>query len=657
MKILLHLFLFVSLISTISAQNAYLDAQVITQFSDEFRREAPQLLASDNWEVDSIDRHKIENFLHFLENPFDQNIEPFDVQEIYDLWDVVYTEAIGYKKDQLEEIRFKKEDMESIPRQSAPALAPGGLSFATRVIDATAQFLVNRSKKELTISFFNKFQDQLNQVHQIPLSENTQMEVRLKSILPATYLLLDSRQYFDTPSLGKTWITAFKKDIAALPLSIENTLKLSPDFNHTKIGRFTLAFFDIIEKVEQGYHPMDVVENAANTYQQYRQYSIDQYLGLLGLIAMNTIDFDENNFRKWVRPGTLRNMDDMNATYYLGLIYQQGLQKGLFEQIHLTDSLTLNNAINIKNHEHFFSLVKHLMTNLERIEHHLSIAKDSINSDRTALSAYLNYTNTVYSIVDNMVEDTYGLVGTDAYYQSDYYQKFRPVAYDISNFNRSLGNENYGESLLTTISFLKHLSDGNKEMDGFIKPLTYYANFLIDIIAASENESIDIKGIIENYALPVGSYRIKRHNNTSIDLNAYPGLYAGYEFSGSNSSNIGVTAPIGFSFSWRSQLTGESSASNSIFLSALDIGAPFSFRFADDSANGFPEDIKWEQIFSPGLFYIYGFKNAPLAFAMGCQYTPLLRKIEVDQVVNQESVLRFSLSLNVDIPIFNFRRN
>ena len=109
-----------------------------------------------------------------------------------------------------------------------------------------------------------------------------------------------------------------------------------------------------------------------------------------------------------------------------------------------------------------------------------------------------------------------------------------------------------------------------------------------------------------------------------------------------------------FAFSWSKKNKDETySPSHSLFISALDLGAPFSYRFVNDSAEGLPENITWEQIFSPGVFYVFGFKNTPLALSTGIQYTPLLRKIETQNILDDENVVRISMALTVDIPIFN----
>jgi hypothetical protein len=121
-------------------------------------------------------------------------------------------------------------------------------------------------------------------------------------------------------------------------------------------------------------------------------------------------------------------------------------------------------------------------------------------------------------------------------------------------------------------------------------------------------------------------------------------------------TSYGITAPIGFSYSFKNCNdvgANKQSSSSTFFLSVIDIGAPFSYRFKKDEAEGLPENITWEQVFSPGFFYIYGFKNSPLSIGLNAQFAPFLRKIEENNVLETKNIFRMGLTLLVDIPLFN----
>ncbi|RMG16704.1 MAG: hypothetical protein D6730_24870 [Bacteroidetes bacterium] len=94
-------------------------------------------------------------------------------------------------------------------------------------------------------------------------------------------------------------------------------------------------------------------------------------------------------------------------------------------------------------------------------------------------------------------------------------------------------------------------------------------------------------------------------------------------------------------------------SSLSLFLSIVDIGAVVSYRLSEDQSEGLPANVSLRQIFSPGIFVAYGFKRAPVSLMLGTQYTPELRKVEVNQLTTKANALRLSLTLAVDIPMFN----
>jgi hypothetical protein len=203
--------------------------------------------------------------------------------------------------------------------------------------------------------------------------------------------------------------------------------------------------------------------------------------------------------------------------------------------------------------------------------------------------------------------------------------------------------------------------------------ITFYANFMTDVITS--DSTTDLQEIIDKYAAPVGSYSLKRKNAFSLDINAYPGLYAGVEQPIASSRGVsqsafvtGITAPIGVAFSWgkkRKVLGGYERDSRgghslSLFVPIVDIGAAFSYRWSQgDEINGFPK-IKFAQIFAPGCYLVWGVKNTPIALKVGAQITPQLRDVNVTSssggltnTVSEVSMLRYGMTLSVDIPVFH----
>lgn len=197
-----------------------------------------------------------------------------------------------------------------------------------------------------------------------------------------------------------------------------------------------------------------------------------------------------------------------------------------------------------------------------------------------------------------------------------------------------------------------------------------------DIILAKG--SAELSTVIEKYAMPVGSYKVKRRSPWSVDLNAYFGLYGGYEWIQSsalgNSAKggwvVGLTAPIGFSFSWAAFAKGYAAeadnhyslkkgirryrgSSHTISATIIDIGAVVSYRLSNNADKPLPASVTWGQVVAPGLAYRLGLKNTPLCLHLGMQYAPQLRTINQ---LKYQNTLRSTLGLTFDLPLINLAK-
>lgn len=649
---------------TAHSQNAYLDVLKIKALN------TPRGIAKINRmltinELPKEDKKVLSDFKSFLNTPFDYTIN-LNIEKCIEIVtnyvivesnNIIGQKSVRNKNSILDNQILIKNIEKAVPSKNT-SLAEG-LTVSTKLIDATAKFLVDRTKQELTITFFQKFKEKLNsdRILEFDLeNQNIKFNIKLKELLPHTYLLLDSKDFFDIPSLGKTWTTAFKKDIKNLPKTFEKKIKENQKFRQTQRGKLIISSFDIISKIKQGQHPSSIITDLGDDFNDYTNRGIDLYYGFLQLLSDNLYTYNDQGVRKWITLNDLKTFTKEDKKYVLALIFRKGIHSKLFDFIQINSSTTLTSFVtnpNENNIHKFQKLVEKTINSFKTVKSSLINAKNEIDNT-TGFQKYTKYIESVYNLIENTVENTNKLVGNNNYYTSNYYTIYRPIAQSILELNNSINEKNYGETLLLTVKLFSQIP--HKQSDSFkdfTKKFTYYGNFLVDIIEASKDDSSEtIKKIINNYALPVGSYRIKRAYTSSWDVSAYPGLYLGYEFSNSKSLNFGVTAPIGFSYSWRNSNKEEFSSSSSIFISALDIVAPFSYRFSNDKAEGLPNNIKWSQIFSPGIFYVYGFKNSSLAISSGLQWTPQLREINTVS----DNVLRFHIALTVDIPIFNLSK-
>lgn len=240
-----------------------------------------------------------------------------------------------------------------------------------------------------------------------------------------------------------------------------------------------------------------------------------------------------------------------------------------------------------------------------------------------------------------------------------------------------------------TSSFAFSFFERDRHAIQIIKKLS---SFLNDV-ALTQNEN-QLAKVVESYAMPTGSYKRKRNNWWSVDLNAFAGIYAGYENAIAQANDPlasggikkgavwGFSAPIGISLSktfgrkWKGSLKKDESiiqnpdrikingkglvrsrtrSTITITGSIIDLGAIVSYRLLDSGDQPLGQEFKWAQFISPGLHLSWAIKSMPLVWNVGVQYTPQLRKFQEGGVVNdkQYNATRFYTGIFFDLPLFN----
>jgi len=224
---------------------------------------------------------------------------------------------------------------------------------------------------------------------------------------------------------------------------------------------------------------------------------------------------------------------------------------------------------------------------------------------------------------------------------------------------------------------LEHLKDQHGKQKRKFQEVFRYSAFLAAVAESRSPE--DIKQAIRSIALPPGSYSIKRRSFANISLNAYPGLTGGMEAIQNDlgrewAPNFGFTAPVGMAVSWgyRGNINNKKYLENakyrrrvdrsldmrddrylnghsgSLFFSIIDLGAVVLFRLDGDDSS-LPEDVGFQQVFSPGIMYSHGFPQVPISVLAGMQLSPKLRKFG-DAPADS---FRFNLGVTVDLPMAN----
>lgn len=548
------------------------------------------------------------------------------------------------------------------------AVSTNAASFTTNLIDATAQFLVDRVQAELTMAFFEKFKNRLN------------TSTELSTLMPNTLYLLNQQNVFHLPTMGDVWTKAFQTDIQGLVGNFNTLLATDPAYsnlkNNTELRTFLVAY-EVVQMNSKGASYVDILNQLKADFVQSGNYLsndgpdfLSNAINFASILGNNLTDIDGKNF---ILLSDFKSMSPKELLYFAGFVFQQN--KDFFNSLPLNNNATVADVFK-SNYENLLTVG---VNTLELLDDFMELRKtyalhklDPTFTDYT--TDYVAFSHLIVKLFDNIFQARYFNI-KDAYFKSPYFTTYRPSLHNVVQAYEATLTKNYGQVLLHGMQAIEPVvnqkiallenrlktsksSKAKKELailKGFIKNLSFYGGFMVDVLAC--NEAADIKSVIEKFAQPVGSYQVKRTGKLSIDFNAYPGLYGGYENNARpewEEENFGfvtgVTAPLGLSISWGNSLGKGNSFS--FFVPLVDIGAAFSYRWSNQT-QGFPQDITFTQILSPGIHAVWGLKNVPVSMMFGFQYTPELRR--VSNLNNQltPNVWRIGLSAVVDIPIFN----
>ncbi|WP_124978868.1 hypothetical protein [Nonlabens xiamenensis] len=530
-----------------------------------------------------------------------------------------------------------------------------GNGDSTAFADALSRFLVDRVKQEIIIEFYNVFRRELDREYQlIPLKNDLQQSkskakagngntndvedagyvtVTLAELFPQTASLFNYQDIYTAPSNGKVWGAAYKSDLEQLPSNFVQLLINHPALQNQEFVQLLKVSQELLPLFEGGL-----------TLQEADQL-------ILGILSLKP-EFEEvaaiyKLYRFWMTElgGDTFNFDDYESLserekqYFSGLMFQQ--------LIHIPELEDLKADCNVGKIKNLVAGFKSFRTSFQLMDERMKfIAADGFPS--MGYRQYLVVSDIGFAAATELAQRC-----QEAEAGTDLISAFTKSRVSL-DFMVNLPENNTAQNLLGLIQLNESLQifpTGSK----FFKNLVFYSNFLIDLeSAASEGDVDQMEAVLQRYALPVGSFRMKRGASYSIDINAYPGVMGSLETNAGNALTAGITAPLGIAFSINHPGEEEknSGASSSLFLSVIDLGAPFAYRFTNDSSEGLPQEITWKQLFAPGVAYIYGFKNTPVSLMAGVQWAPELRSFDQENG-SAKNIFRVNLGITVDIPLFN----
>ena len=541
-----------------------------------------------------------------------------------------------------------------------------GETNVTKYADGLSRFLVERAQEELNVAFFRKFRKRL-------MDEE---EKELGIMFPQTLMTMQvvGEEVYQYETYLQTLRESFLEDLSQLPLNGEQLLiKSSADTSlvlhslisqNPELGVVVKKLLETSHQFQLNDTPLPfIIEYLANSEWKLGELAFGKPQDVFkfihhfsySLLAEDSVTANFAGIAFMPRPKLInpeiwvpfQDLFDLSRTpegldFYFGLLYQSGAAVRFSDGSNMQSLLNKNNRLALVDALRAF--VKHGNTANQALKAIKN--KDAADSGED-LSIWVLGNEFI-----SLIEQGYAMkaaLGSPLSQNEKSTLYLLDLTFDLSTH---IQQKQFGSAVTQMAAIIDTLSEG-KAANAFKASFLKYGHFMASAIEADDAE--EIQAAIEANALPVGSSSIKKYSSFNIALQAYVGGFYGNEsLSSANGDRekdvFGISAPIGINTSFGFKKGG----AISIFGSLVDIGAFTAFRLKDQDSDDLPE-LKLKNIFSPGVFLIYGLPEVPISLGVGYQRGPNLREVNPDAFgLEESSGERLSIILGVDIPVFNF---
>ncbi len=554
----------------------------------------------------------------------------------------VETERIIEQLNALEELEQEFNKTEESARMDisfSPALARAGsytraqdLTLATPsldpISDATSRLIYSlmdmillRFKQQLFVSFVSQWKDEM-------LSSEYQY------LFPHLAKLLTSIDSGNFLSNFELWKASIDMDLREAPLGMMNfTLKLLEETRNmspaesSALTELTNLMSDIYAfRSVSNLNEFILLSTTSGTPRS-------EMVKLIGIVAKNMLDEDGKFVLHDLRT---RITDPHWLGIYLGLV-----QRDIAE-------ITINNDSFRLTQENFAVYLE----TCSSVVDFFGALHDQAGQEAVSQANNEEHVKLYLGTGDKLIAQLSRLARSASDDWDDYYRTYTRYRFKLIEVTHQVDNRQYKSVLNTLITTSVDLA---QEHDYIPMSYSRFLNLISTIALTSEEQEIGYRDIIDAVLEPVGSYAYKRQSDFCVDLNAYPGLGGGAEALALTTQDIrgvaGLACPLGLEVNWGGNFSGI----RGVFLSALDLGAVASYRFAKgDSLDSSSPQIGWKQLVSPGLYLLLQNQKNPITLGLGMQLTPALRKISENGTKVSKNALRFGAFVSMDIPLFTF---
>ncbi len=523
-----------------------------------------------------------------------------------------------------------------------------GIPSQSALILGAADFLAERFKTELAMHYLDRMKDNFD-------------KSELKYLFPSTRTLLNYNTIANQQQLGTLLRTAFDQDLRNISSNFMTSLTqpdgfakyVQKDTSLSRVIRYAQGTTRIFKEVNKGTAPLEVLSTVAQEFNTPESQDFDKIIGLVNLFTKNFV-VETPSGKKWIDESYLKNNDTLKYAIALIALQNIPLMKSVLPQ-KTANSATEKLAKTKQICKEYSAKMRSLLVNLKRVEqtiqqHYTYTKRDTIKSTNIHYEQYIALMNDLVQLGSTFIDDKRLQRPLKIY---------NVVSEKILQTYQANEARQYGvvlNNLVYTLDYLLPDSTKTEAYKNALSQIVLYGSFMIDVSNAKNDKQI--KAILDNYAMPVGSYSVKRRSEINVGVQAYVGGFGGFETivapqipsNESTKTSIAFNAPIGIDLAFGNKKEGSLSA----FISVVDLGAIVSFRLQDPLTRDLPE-LKLENIIAPGFHLFYGLPKTPISLGAGVQMAPSLRQYTAtNTTINADYAIRYGVTAAVDIPIFSF---
>lgn len=492
---------------------------------------------------------------------------------------------------------------------------------AANAIDALGTFIANRFKEEINVAFLNRFRKDLSE---IPV---------LSSLLPQSSMVLEKSDPYNYANFMEALREAFANDLQDLPDGIATAIeKNQVIFKNQEDKYLVLIGLNFSQQV---------ISNTGNPLIAFAALADNNFLD-----SLRNTDTKQSIEGVIYMVNALRIKDMSSRRVFMGSEEFTKLGRDtLLQQLYLTLLAQQNKNLSISSEiDSVLGKISKASALVQKINTQIAPLNNAIITNQLKTEQVLKYYQTTFNVLSELIQ----------FGQHELGIKFSPgqdsVFSYLEQINRISGcvlNKQFALAALNSIQLLEN-AVGEQQL----KSVRTYLLFATNILKAES--SADMQQALENAALPVGSYRIKRNTTFSISLNAFSGLFAGGNMK-ADTALFGFSAPIGIYAGWGNIGKSNKRGGKSIgfYFPVIDVGAITSFRLAGGNAE--PADVSWSNVFSPGAYLSIGLGKCPVSLNVGGQMGPELQSVSAAGLpVFYEKKWFWRAGVFIDIPVFGF---